>query len=65
MNKNKRNFIICTISIPLVLVTIYLCYELITLFPNLKDSETQKKLESYISNQGWKGWGLLLIIQMF
>lgn len=64
MKKSKRNFIIYIFSIPLLLLTIYLCYKLITLFPSLKNIETQKKLESYILQQGWKGWGLLLLIQI-
>lgn len=64
MNKTKRNIFIIIISILTLLAAGYLAYKIIPLFSSLKSIETQQKLEKYILDKGWKGWGLLLIIQI-
>ena len=57
MNKTKRNIFIIIISILTLSIACYLAYKLIPLFSSLKNTETQQKLEKYILDKGWKGWG--------
>jgi len=64
MNKTKRNIFIAFLFLLILFIVAYICIKSLPLLSLLKDIETQKKLESYISSQGWKGWGTLLIVQV-
>lgn len=64
MSKTKRNIFIFFLSISLLIIISYFLYKSLPLLSSLKNSETQKKLENYITAQGWKGWGILLLIQV-
>lgn len=63
--KNKKKILIITLSIIALLLTIYICYKLIPLLISLKDPNNQEKFKNYIENMGFKGWLVLLTIQIF
>lgn len=62
--KNNKKFLIITLSIFLVILTIYICYKLFPLLTALKEPESQEKFKNHIQNLGWKGWFTVLTIQV-
>ena len=63
--KNKRNkLLIIILSCILCILAICFCFKTAPFLSSLNNEEYQIKLEQYIIDKGWKGWAILLVVQV-
>lgn len=64
MKNNKRKILIILLTAIFFVLAVYICYKLIPLLVSLKDYDRQEQFKNYIYDMGWKGWLIMLTIQV-
>lgn len=64
MNKKTKIALITVTSLLLLAIIVFICYSVFPLFTSLKSTQNQEKLKVFIENLGWKGWFIMLFIQV-
>ena len=64
VKNNKKRILIISLLTLLIVIIGYICYKLIPLLFSLQDSENQEAFKNFIEKLGWKGWFVMLGIQI-
>lgn len=64
MKNKKKSILIITVAVIITLLTAYICYKFVPLLSSLNNPEKQEEFKNFIEGLGWKGWLIMLGIQV-